>query len=239
MLGVLAVHGTSSAVVQLGGHSDFDLLYFFINRFGKFGTPTFIFIMSLVLFYSYGNREWNKQLITRFYKRRFLYILIPYLIWSVAYYFIRMAVNNSNMGRPLMEGFELGKLGSALLWGNAYGHLYFVLISVQLYLLFPLLLWLYQKLRKSVPYWFLAGVLFQWTFYFLNKFGYISIQSKASYIFTYLTYITLGIIAGTYFPIFKKWLQRRSLMIIIFIFWLLAGSADTLLQYFYLVHKQT
>ena len=56
----------------------------------KFGTPTFIFLSSLVLFYNYYDRPTTKKLIGGFYKKRLLYIIIPYTLFSVFYFAIAL-----------------------------------------------------------------------------------------------------------------------------------------------------
>ncbi|MGC6590579.1 acyltransferase, partial [Paenibacillus sp. Dod16] len=51
IIGVLSVHSTSYAVSAMTD-SNYFFMYNFMNIFMKFGTPTFIFLSSLVLFYN-------------------------------------------------------------------------------------------------------------------------------------------------------------------------------------------
>ncbi|NOU98756.1 hypothetical protein GC097_01800 [Paenibacillus sp. LMG 31457] len=85
------VHVSSIPVGEIVDKTSSMFFYFnFLNVFNKFGTPTFIFLSALVLFYSYYDRPLNGKLIVRFYQRRFLYILLPYLIFSAFYYVIQI-----------------------------------------------------------------------------------------------------------------------------------------------------
>src|SRR5205823_1735076 len=82
---------------------------------------------AFVLTYSYRDREprWPA-----FWRRRYLLIGVPYLVWSTIYF---LAHGN---------GLRPGLLMRQLVTGTAEYHLYFLLVSMQLYLVFPLLRWL-------------------------------------------------------------------------------------------------
>lgn len=85
MMGVLMVHATSFATVQMRG-DDFFGLYNFLNIFSKVGTTTFIFLSSFVLFYNYYHRPFKGRDLARFFKNRLMYILVPYLLFSVLFF---------------------------------------------------------------------------------------------------------------------------------------------------------
>src|SRR5689334_12879602 len=55
ILGVLHVHATSFATVD-AIDSRFYYIINFLNIFFKYGTPSFIFLSSFVLFYNYADR---------------------------------------------------------------------------------------------------------------------------------------------------------------------------------------
>lgn len=98
----------------------------------------FFFMLSgLFLFYRYYD---NKSFpIKSFYKKRTMYIVIPYLIWS----FIYMVYGNlihpetaPHTGKQMLE---------AIFIGSSYYHLYFLIVMVQFYLLLPVLIWAFRK----------------------------------------------------------------------------------------------
>lgn len=204
ILGVIHVHATSYAAGVQAVESPYYYFFNWVNIFFKFGTPCFIFLSSFVLFYNYFGRPVNGRLISRFYSKRLLYIVIPYLVASVCYYIVSQAVNG-NLGQP--AGWHLAKLGRGLATGTAYTHLYFVFINVQFYLLFPLLLLLFRRWPKLVLWALPLGLAIEWAFALWNKYD-LNLKDKASYAPTYMSYYMLGLVLAVYFDSFKEWLNR-------------------------------
>lgn len=163
ILGVLHVHASSFAAGEQALHSPYYYWLNWINIFFKFGTPSFIFLSSFVLFYNYYGRPVTRSLIINFYRRRLKYILLPYLLASMGYYALTLYVN----GRLMQSlGGNLLSFSRALFSGSAYAHLYFVFISIQFYLLFPVLLKLLQSSRFLMKWAIPMGLALQWGFIF-------------------------------------------------------------------------
>ncbi|GAB6928118.1 acyltransferase [Paenibacillus sp. JCM 10914] len=206
ILGVLHVHATSFATVA-AVDSRFYYIINFLNIFFKYGTPSFIFLSSFVLFYNYYDRPLTKDLIKNFYKRRLLYILLPYLLFSIIYFFVRMYQNgllNSsfNLWEKLPIFFER-------LWvGQNYTHLYFVFISLQFYILFPIFLKLFKSSRFLVRWAVPIGFLLQWGFILYNKFE-LQYQYKGSLAISYIAYYFLGAYLAMHYDKFKAWLSNN------------------------------
>jgi peptidoglycan/LPS O-acetylase OafA/YrhL len=97
----------------------------------QFGREVFFALTGFVLVHSAGDRTVDTR---SFWRRRFPSVLAPYLAWSAIYLGVHALMAPGNQGRST----------SAVLWslatGNAEYHLYFLLVSMQLYLVFPLLL---------------------------------------------------------------------------------------------------
>ncbi|MFD1957489.1 acyltransferase family protein [Paenibacillus thailandensis] len=91
ILGVLSVHSTSFATADMTG-SRLYFVYNFFNIFMKYGTPTFIFLSSFALFYNYYGRPLDRALVASFYRKRLLYILLPYLLFSIFYFALQQIV---------------------------------------------------------------------------------------------------------------------------------------------------
>jgi len=113
ILSVLAVHASSSAIVAMKS-SSYYFIYNFANIFLRFGTPTFILLSSFVLFYSYYDRPINRKLVFNFYKKRLLYIIVPYILFSIIYYFgVRYALGPVTINKKLLldfwEALKVGK----------------------------------------------------------------------------------------------------------------------------------
>lgn len=201
---VLFVHSSSSGVTDLPTDSSLFSIYNFINIAGKLGTPTFIMLSSFVLFYNYYPRTTDMDLIKSFYKKRLKYILVPYIVFSAIYFIVKwyLYYDYPNLS------FAIKKFLSLLALGKAHPHLYFVFISVQFYVLFPLLLILFKKfkfLRKNAIW---IGLILQWLWVILNK-NYFQITMKGSISLSYLSFYFVGAYLGIYyFEIVEKLKQQ-------------------------------
>ncbi|GAA0367981.1 acyltransferase [Bacillus horti] len=232
ILGVLFVHATSFPMVELAEHSRAYPLYLILNKFGKLGTPTFIFLSSLVLFYTYYHRTLNRERLQHFYSQRLSFIIVPYLLWSVAFYMLRLTGGFENMDG--VQNFDWSRfLGHDLLWGKAHAHLYFVIISIQFYIIFPLLLLLLQKQKGLVKWIFLIGFLGQWGFFFYNNLAEVKVTYKGSIALSYLSYYTLGAFVGVYYESVTAWLKKKAkLMVpIVTLAWLASGAFHAYIHY--------
>jgi len=207
IIGVLTIHSTSVAVSTGMIDSNMFFLYNFANIFLKFGTTTFIFLSSFVLFYNYYYRPLTASLVTSFYKRRLLYIIIPYIVFSLFYYFFKYFAYSYDL--TFME--HVVKLGEQLRRGTAHAHLYFVFISIQFYLMFPLFLMLFKKYPKLTKWLIVIGIVIQWGFIILNKHGHhlgldTPVERRGSWSLSYFSYYFLGAYLGIYFHKLKEWI---------------------------------
>lgn len=234
ILGVLSVHSTSFAVTDMVG-SNYFFLYNFMNIFMKYGTPTFIFLSSFVLFYNYYERPLTKELIGGFYKKRMLYIIIPYIVFSVFYFTLLDILYYPD--RSFQE--SMVSFISKLLTGKAYTHLYFVFISIQFYILFPFILWLFKKVPQLTKWAIPIGLVIQWAFILMNKF-YLQVPNKGSWSLSYIAYFMLGAFIGIYYPKLKSWFvmsrenatfSRMIGWIMLWAGWLTAGLAHVYIYY--------
>lgn len=231
ILGVLSVHSTSFATVDMANYPHAYYWYNFFNIFMKFGTPTFILLSSFVLFYNYYSRPLNGKLIGGFYKKRLLYIIIPYVLFSAVYYANKLY----HSGTPGSLQETARQFVHALATGTANTHLYFVFISIQFYLLFPLFLWALKRFpvlaRWSVP----IGLALQWAFVLVNKYGLDEpVANKGSWSLSYFAYYFMGAALGIYYPQLKKWLvpavrtatpAKIAAWVLLWAAWLTAGLA--------------
>ncbi|XMB26877.1 acyltransferase [Paenibacillus sp. BR2-3] len=236
ILGVLHVHATSLAA---GGQA-IDSPYFYwlngINIFFRFGTPSFIFLSSFVLFYNYYGRPVTRSLIGNFYRRRLIYILLPYLLASIGYYGLTVSINQT-WGRS--PGEHLYSFLAALFTGNAYTHLYFVFISIQFYVLFPLVLRLLQTSRQLIRWIIPLGLALQWGFSIWNKYQ-LHLVEKGSVALSYFAYYLMGAYIAIHFEDIKSWLltpwhqlpgQHKRLVVLLWGSWFIAAFIHMQLWY--------
>lgn len=122
MIGVVVIHVTGAFVYQDSAHTLGGMnLAFLLNQVVRFAVPIFMVLSGLSL--GFGEVRSCGQ----FWKARFIKLLPPYLVWSLLYWGFYHRFQS-------WEG-----VGSALLWGTSSAHLYFIAITLQFYLFYPLL----------------------------------------------------------------------------------------------------
>lgn len=207
ILGVILVHVSSLPIGEIIDKQSFMYQFFnFINVFNRFGTTTFIFLSAFVLFYSYYDRKMDKKLIATFYKRRLLYILVPYLICSIYYYTIQMYYSYGEDWNQFFQNVSLADFWSALVMGKAFYHLYFIFISIQFYLLFPFFLWLLQRIKLLAKHLIWIGLVLQWIFVLLDYF-YWNYADKSFLATSYMSNYLLGAFFGIHYHAIKGWIE--------------------------------
>jgi len=202
ILAVLFIHNTSEATVELPVGSVSQAAYLSINKFSNFAVPVFIFISGLVLFYRYIDDWSGKQAVT-FYLKRVKQVLFPYLIWSVVYYLYNQWIYDPS--RLHFDGKEFLDL---LPWADASYHLYFMIIIVQFYLIFPLLVWLCRVSQVFRSNLFLIGIAVQAACYVYGHWVE-PLPHSASLCVTYFSLFSLGGYLGIHYASFSAWISRH------------------------------
>jgi peptidoglycan/LPS O-acetylase OafA/YrhL len=137
---VIAVHTVSTvnpdASVPAGG----------VEMLLHFTREAFFALTAFVLMHRYRDR----LLVRPFWRRRFWLIGAPYVAWTVIYSGLALVTT------PLAPSAALIQLGRNLLTGTASYHLYFLVVTMQFYLLFPVFRWFVQVTRGR-HHWLLAG----------------------------------------------------------------------------------
>ena len=158
----------------------------------------FLLLTALVLTYNYGHR---KRLNTvRFWRRRYWLVVPAYVTWSAIYY----AADGSSRG-----AFPSAFLHDLLDAGARY-HLYFLLVSMQIYLLFPVLRWVLKKTEGYHRWLFAAAVAYQFWLtcalhYHLGRPAhgplteFLNAAGQGYWVDTYVLYVVAGAIAGWHF----------------------------------------
>lgn len=139
MLAVILIHATSA---YIGAESRFTLFganaAFWGNQLARFAVPLFILLSGISLRLSDRGES-----AARFYRKRLTKIGLPYIAWSLVY---ELAENGFSPA-ALFTAERLPALGNALLLGRAASHLYFIVVLLQLYLLYPAL----RRWAETVP----------------------------------------------------------------------------------------
>ncbi len=175
----------------------------------QFGREVFFALSGFVLVYAARSRPVRP---VGFWRRRVPLVAIPYAVWTVIYWMLTPG------GRP-----SLGALGSDLLNGNAEYHLYFLVVTIQLYLVFPWLLRLVQRTAgRAVLALAIVGAV--------NLAGLAVLQYAPGRGFwwshayellpTYAMYVLAGCYAAVHFEQLRAWVGNHTRQLL-----MVAGAA--------------
>ena len=166
-MGILIIHASGSFAVYSEYGSKAMYLGIFLNQFFRFGSPIFMMVSGLVLFYNY--RSLDEFDIKKFYKKKFKFILIPYIIWSTIYFIYTSYINGLSI-----TGRRLIGLGRGILLGESFSHLYFIFLIFQFYIILPLLIKYLAKPMEEKPFrvftlfFIFQGMVLIYGYYFKN-----------------------------------------------------------------------
>lgn len=198
-IAVVGIHATSPSENNFAARHDFfslDFVSVFLNQWARFSVPLFLYLSAYGLSVSEKNPRQSLGANYQFFLlKRLPIILIPYLFFSV----LGLMLNFQNLTpRVIID---------TLLKGGADYHLYFLVILLQCYLLFPLLVWLqthYEKIfRYAVMAAFLAVVFLLYKTTSERTLGYLGLTHPgwhASFCIYWLPYFMLGVLHGRRSP---------------------------------------
>jgi len=156
----------------------------------------FFLLTALVLTYNYGHRsrvQWP-----RFWRRRYWLVVPAYLAWSLIFY----AADGPGRG-----SFP-GAFWHDLLHAGARYHLYFLLVTMQVYALFPVLRWVLRKTAGHHVALFLATCAYQIALTAALQHypvrsgplvGWLNAAGSGIWLESYLLYVVAGALAGWHF----------------------------------------
>ena len=169
----------------------------------------FFFVSACMLTYAYA--DLNRAGLPRFYWRRFVSVGIPYLCWTVIYYFYTMPTSHyPSRGQALWAFVHLLFCG--------YYQLYFLLVIMQFYLVFPLVLGLLRRTRGHHGLVLAAAILGQvlltiamhWQLLPLGLRG-VWAQREAP---TYELYLMGGAVVACHLEQVHAWMLRNTRLVI-------------------------
>jgi len=134
--GVVSTHSIlyfAPAAASVGSGAALLLLH--VSREG------FFFISACMLAYAYTELSLTDRAgLGRYYRRRVVSVVIPYLCWTVIYFLYLLPTSHyRNVSTALAHLARMAEIG--------YYQLYFLLVIMQFYLVFPLLLALLRRTR--------------------------------------------------------------------------------------------
>jgi surface polysaccharide O-acyltransferase-like enzyme len=184
--------------------------------------PMFVMLSGYLLYLSNHNRESVSYF--EFLKKRLSRILVPYLVWTVIYMLSSLEGKYSEI---MTLGFVRQFAGN-IITGKGFVHLYFMIIILQLYFLYPVLA---KVMQKNAKLCFTASFLISFYFHiepYLRQYG-VNILPAAGrpYYFTSFGRWIFYFVLGMY--LFKH--AERLLVLAstckaeLAVFWILAGTS--------------
>jgi len=186
IIGVLAIHLTYPIYARpdfAGGMTWW--LAQSINAISRISIPLFIMLSGYLLL---SKTESIKQTLSRINKRLF----VPLIAWSLFY----LLWNNYWFG----SGMNITNLINDLLSGG-FGHLYFLVIMIDLYLLLPMFRHLLQEKTKSIPLYVLIITLLFGLMYTALQYFHLEQAEINMFLLVglpYIGYFLAGSILGKY-----------------------------------------
>jgi peptidoglycan/LPS O-acetylase OafA/YrhL len=186
-----------------------------------FSRDAFLFVSACMLAYSY--RDSTKIDLARYWKRRFMAVGLVYVVWSVIYFPVAGLKDSTSFPYfrlPMSAIFSMSGLHNflfALVTG--YYHLYFLLVLLEFYVLFP---WIFMFLRRHahlrIPI-LIASLAWQVVFSMFIRRGWLGfvVTSKVEtrLVFSYPLYLIGGVIAAFYLERFHDWVIKHQKALLI------------------------
>lgn len=200
-IGVIIIHITARYMtVKDIRLTPSNVMVISLNSLFQFVVPLFFFISGYTLFLVYKNKKID---IKSFYKKRFIKIVVPYIIWSFIYMFVNSIIKN----QPL----SISTIIESLLLGKSFYHLYFIVVIIQFYLLFPLL----KKIFDKAPYNLIFIGFLIFNFLFIDVFYF---KNSSRFIFVYIIFFILGgVFSLNKLEVDKKLIKNKYVIYILYV----------------------
>jgi peptidoglycan/LPS O-acetylase OafA/YrhL len=218
---VIGVHVTSFTVAST------DVPLYGLLALLHFTREVFFALSSFVLIYSYLRKPVPLR---KFWPRRFLLVGVPYVVWSAIYFWSNYLHTQNG---TVLAAF--GRFAIDILTGTAWFHLYFLLVTMQVYLLVPVIVWLIRKTRKHHTLLLVISAVIQ--LILLSIYMYRPEWSpwrtyNGQFFFSYQFFIVLGAVAADHQKALLDWVRgHRRLIALITGFTALLTIGVFLLQY--------
>jgi surface polysaccharide O-acyltransferase-like enzyme len=158
---VVLQHSIAHYAVEQGARIQDGVLLTLLLLCSKFAVPVFVFITGMVLFYNYdGALKYGT-----FLRKRFMDIIVPYILWSLLYELGNQLVQSGESIHPL-------DFLQKLLNGKSSYHLWYIIMIIQCYVLFPVFRYAVRRLSALLPSkWQPAALAGVGALYFLLMFA--------------------------------------------------------------------
>jgi peptidoglycan/LPS O-acetylase OafA/YrhL len=216
--GVVGTHSllAFAPVASLGVGASLMLLH--VTR------EAFLFVSACMLAYSY--KGLGSGGLSTFYRRRFVAVGIPYLCWTVIYFLVTLPQVSTGVSGSLEH--------LAYLAGTGYYQLYYLLVIMQFYLIFPLAAALINRAKGHHGAVLLVSGLLQVAVVSLEHWSMLPAAFDGFWatreVIFYQFYLVAGMIVAIHLDEVHRWLSHHIRLVISFT----AASAVAAEVWFYL-----
>ena len=210
MLGVLSVHTMTIFKNQMDEWTTPAMAFSAVHSSMHVTRMAFMFITGFVMFITYYRKDFQ---ILSFWKKRLLLIAIPYVFWNILYIFFRSFYSLDLNGSFVAF---LKELGTSLIQGDEF-YIYFVLISLQFYIVFPFMLYAFRKTEKWHAHIFIGSIVFQLALMFFYKYAIPHIDRSGwpylfshygVFILTYQCYFVAGGMVACHYQAICRFIEK-------------------------------
>ncbi len=186
----------------------------------RFSRDAFLFVSACMLAYSY--RDVERINFRSYFKRRFMSVGVPYLAWTVIYFFYTSLNPTNSFPFYSLAWVKVFSHSGAhyfihlLLTG--YYHLYYLIVIMEFYVLFPLL---FKFVRKySSWHWLFIVVALVWQIAYgalvdsRHLFIHLSGVQQTRFITSYPIYLVGGVIVALHLDDIHQWIVQHARLII-------------------------
>jgi peptidoglycan/LPS O-acetylase OafA/YrhL len=183
-----------------------------LTRYGFVAVTLYVLVLSM------QGREMSPW---QFWRRRFGLVVGPYLAWTLIYTITDHLIIADNPFPP--AGKMLPHLAHDLLVGEGKYQLYFLLISMQIYLFFPLISWIFERGRNR-PWLLLSGglalqlavfVTYQYLPRPSGQAWDIAYQHLWKTLPMYALFITVGVLAAQHRESVDRWVRDHMATVVL------------------------
>lgn len=167
----------------------------------------FFFISACMLTYAYA--DLRRDGLRRFYWRRFLSVGVPYLCWTVIYFLYLMPTAHYHSVAAALRNL-------AMMTETGYYQLYFLLVIMQFYAVFPLVLMLLRRTEGHHGLVVAAAALAQVAISILTHWQMLPpLMQRYSQEdgLSYLLYLVGGCVVARHFEMADAWVRRHARLV--------------------------
>lgn len=168
IMGVLFTHTETTMGNATDPSSWSRMVFSYSHLMLHFTRMGFVFITGFVLTWNYSRRRFNWL---NFWQKRYVRIGIPYVFWITVYLAGIMLIKTSRINSANYFHNWL----STILNGSQF-YMYYLVLAALLYLIFPIFIWVYDRLAKYNALILIASFVLQMMLVYIAK--YVSLAAN-------------------------------------------------------------